>query len=97
MFRILTFIIIVCLAISGTALAEENWQLKYEQLAKQHVQLLDESIKLKSMVMQLSAAVTRQEMIDRKNSSAVLSAELKRIEGAKKSASKPNKNPKSNH
>lgn len=82
MLRVL--IIIGCLAFAGSAWAEENWQLKYEQLAKQHVQLLEESIKLKTLVTQLSAAVTRQELIDRKNSAAVLSAELKQIDESKK-------------
>ena len=71
-----------------TNAAELNWQLKYEQLAKQHVQLLEEAAKLRSLVTTLSASVARQDMIDKTNQAAVLKRELKQIDESKKAKTK---------
>ncbi|BBO74381.1 hypothetical protein DSCW_17980 [Desulfosarcina widdelii] len=84
MFRVLIVFLIFC----GTAWAEENWQLKYENLAAQHAALLDESVQLKSLITRLSLKVTKQESIERRNKAAVLRKELKQIAETKKEKAK---------
>lgn len=77
-------ILIIFLFLVGSAYADENWQLKYEKLAEKQVQLIDENIQLRAMVLSLSTQVFRQNEIEKRNLSAVLKGELKRLDEVKK-------------